>query len=325
MHFQLVLLATVLCINFNSSPVISASSPPEHKIQRNGNPSRFRFIPISPIEISSEISTYSGSHLRSRSTPSPTSYLQSTAAKEYFKRCNSPASRWILTSSSQVSQLPKEVVDEWEITSILSNDLVSSHPFVEFFIHRPDSSPESLNRHSILSETAFHAPFPLPFDSSLLASILTVLERDFYLAEMFLLLSVIHCEEGHVEVVIFTKIDKTDFETIDRLMLAFSRYPALRKFFPASSREIIPMRPESKKSDQIWPKFMSLLSNLPKSPSSIRSAFSTKSSPNSVSNLSANSSPRSIFDGISRKRSSSSPLTASWINPDLIEDPTPHK
>ena len=53
------------------------------------------------------------------------------------------------------------------------------------------------------------------------------------------MISILNRGDGITEVGIFTKIDQNDFETIDRLFHAFSRFPLLRNFVTTSANEII--------------------------------------------------------------------------------------
>ena len=201
----------------------------------------------------------------------PSNYLETPDADQYFNR-SEPSSqcKWTLTSSS-LSGRPfqsfnsVQLRNEWEIPSILTSELISSNPLVEFLIYRPNSSSNLLN-YPTTSKIAFYKSFPTSqIDSEVSSTILTVLERDFYLSGMFLMISILNRGDGITEVGIFTKIDQNDFETIDRLFHAFSRFPLLRNFVTTSANEIIQKRivlmnsidDGKKSSDQFWSKFTS--------------------------------------------------------------------
>ena len=174
-----------------------------------------------------------------------------------------------------LSLISNEFTKKTEISLILTHDIISSNPLVEFLVHRPDSIA-SLSNYPAIYKIAFYATFPTSqLDSEVFSSILVALEQDFYYRECFDAFN-FELWRRYSWSCNFHKYREYWLRN-DGQVAHFSRFTLLRDFtrilLPKSSKKRILMRSGGvkKSSDLIWQKVKGLS---PKSSPKSRSTVS---------------------------------------------------
>ena len=217
-------------------------------------------------------------------------------------------SRWYLSSASLIDLdhfnpvICAELTDDLDVQKLLNEAILTSSPAVEFLFHKSDTF-NGYQNYQATGKAAFIAIFQSPFDPSIITLALSTVVYDFVIDQSFVVLSLVNSGTGLFELTLFTSINFNDYETLDRVLNAFSANQSLAKLYPTSAQELVQGRlavmqnlarknlqmsgsPESSRKNIAWTKFMGLLGNLPRSKNS--SPQSTHSSP-----LSSYNSPRS--------------------------------
>lgn len=187
-----------------------------------------------------------------------------------------------------------EISDEREIPQILSEEFVESNPSVEFLFHQRDTFT---GYHNYAASTKIALINPTcPFKSKTVSKIIHVIAGDFVLKQFFVAVSVLNRSDGLCDLIVFTQIERDDYETVDRILHAFSRYRSLQTFRPAPAVDLVKFRlnllqelfkkslkitgsPESSRKNLRWTRYSALLGILPNSPRSSPVRRTTPSHP----------------------------------------------